>query len=78
MTLLETFNAQQPNVQFSPEVVATAERISVRLEQFGVQRGSDLGQRLVVASMFFNTALNAGSLGSLCDLHPFRAICSQP
>jgi hypothetical protein len=77
-TILEKLGEQQPNVQFPQQVVATADRFSQSLEQFGVQRNSQLGQRLTTASMLYNTALSVGSLGSLCDLHPFRAICSQP
>jgi hypothetical protein len=77
-TILEKFGEQQPNVNFPREVVAAADRFSASLEQFGVQRDSQLDQRLSAASMFFATALSAGSLGSLCDLHPFRTLCTQP
>jgi hypothetical protein len=77
-TILEKVSEQQPNVQFPQQVVATADRFSQSLEQFGVQRNSQLGQRLATASMLYITVLSVGSLGSLCDLHPFRAICSQP
>jgi hypothetical protein len=76
--VLEKLGEQQPNVQFPQEVVAAADRFSASLEKFGVQRNSQLGQRLITASMLYITALSVGSLGSLCDLHPFRAICSQP
>jgi hypothetical protein len=77
-TILEKLGEPEPNVQFPQEVVAAADRFSASLEQFGVQRQSQLGQRLTAASILFATALDTGSLGSLCDLHPFRAICSQP
>jgi hypothetical protein len=75
-TILEKLGEQQANVQFPQQIVAIADRFSAKLEQFGVQRESELGRRLTFASMLFSTALDTGSLGSLCDLHPFRAICS--
>ena len=76
-SLLETLSAEQPNVQFPQEVLSAADRFAASLEQFGVKRDSELGKRLVAASMLFGQALAVASLGSLCDVHPFRAICSQ-
>lgn len=76
-SLLESLSAEQPNVQFPQEVLSAADRFAASLEQFGVKRDSELGKRLVAASMLFGQALAVASLGSLCDVHPFRAICSQ-
>jgi hypothetical protein len=76
-SLLESLSAEQPNVQFPQEVLSAADRFAVSLEQFGVKRESELGKRLVAASMLFGQALVVALLGSLCDVHPFRAICSQ-
>lgn len=76
-SLLETLSAEQPNVQFPQEVLSSADRFIASLEPFGVKRDSELGKRLVAASMLFEQALSLASLGSLCDVHPFRAICSQ-
>jgi hypothetical protein len=76
-TIVESLGAQ-PNVQFPQTILSTGDRIAASLEQTGVQRESKLGKRLIAASILFEQAARVGSLGSLCDLHPFRAICSQP
>jgi hypothetical protein len=76
-SILEKLAAEQPNVQFPQKVMASADRFAASLEQFGVKRESELGKRLVAASMVFEQALNVASLGSLCNLHPFRAVCSE-
>jgi|SRR5687768_16011444 len=52
-------------------------RFAATLEKTGVKPDSELGRRLVVASILFEQAASAGSLGSLCDMHPFRAVCSE-
>jgi hypothetical protein len=62
---------------FSQTVFATADRFAASLEETGVKRELELGKRLVVASILFEQAARIGSLGSLCDLHPFRAVCSD-
>jgi hypothetical protein len=62
---------------FSQTVYATADRFAASLEETGVQRELELGKRLVAASILFEQAARTGSLGSLCDLHPFRAVCSE-
>jgi hypothetical protein len=76
-SLLETLSSEQPNVQFPQRISSAADRFAASLEQFGVKRDSQLGKRLTAASMLFEQAVSAASLGSLCDVHPFRAICSQ-
>jgi len=76
-SLLESLSAEQPNVQFPQEVLSSADRYGASLEKFGVKRDSELSKRLVAASMLFEQALSVASFGSLCDVHPFRAICSQ-
>jgi len=62
---------------FPQTTIASADRFAATLEETGVQRNSELGKRLVLASILFEQAASLGSLGSLCNLHPFRAICSQ-
>jgi hypothetical protein len=76
-TIVENLGAQ-PNIQFPQTVLSFGDRVAASLEQTGVPRESELGRRLVTASMMFEQAANTASLGSLCDMHPFRAICSQP
>jgi hypothetical protein len=61
---------------FPQTTIASADRFAATLELTGVQRNSELGKRLVLASILFEQAARLGSLGSLCDLHPFRAVCS--
>ena len=55
----------------------SADRLAATLEDTGVKRDSELGKRLINASALFEQAANAGALGSLCDMHPFRAICAD-
>ena len=62
---------------FPQAVFASADRFAASLEETGVQRELELGKRLVAASILFEQAARIGSLGSLCDLHPFRAVCSE-
>ena len=62
---------------FPQAVFASADRFAASLEETGVQRELELGKRLVAASIMFEQAARIGSLGSLCDLHPFRAVCSE-
>jgi hypothetical protein len=76
-TIVETLGAQQ-NIQFPQTVLSMGDRVAANLERTGVQRESSLGKRLVAASMLFEQATRLASQGSLCSLHPFRAVCSQP
>ena len=62
---------------FPQTIIASADRYAAALEKTGVRRDSDLGKRLVMASILFEQAARVGTLGSLCDLHPFRAVCSE-
>jgi hypothetical protein len=76
-SILEKLAGEQQTVQFPQEVLATSDRFAMSLEQFGVKSDSELGKRLVTASVLFEQALGLASLGSLCELHPFRAVCSE-
>jgi hypothetical protein len=73
-TILEKIGTQAMPKSSSP----SADRLAATLEDTGVKRDSQLGKRLISAGILFEQAANAGSLGSLCDMHPFRAICAEP
>jgi hypothetical protein len=73
----ETKEFQALQDRLRDQRASAADRFAASLEQFGVKRESELAKRLVAASMLFGQALAVASLGSLCDVHPFRAICSQ-
>jgi hypothetical protein len=72
-TILEKIGAQALPKSSSP----SADRLAATLEDTGVKRDSELGKRLISAGILFEQAANAGALGSLCELHPFRAVCAE-
>jgi hypothetical protein len=75
--LLETLSGEKAMIHLPEAVLASGNKLSVALESFGVRPDSDLGKRLTAAHLRFNQALSAASLGSLCNVHPFRTFCPQ-
>jgi hypothetical protein len=76
-SLADKLAAQQSEVQLPADVVTSASKLPGSLNSFGVQPTSELGKRLLLAYALFSQSLAATSLGSLCDVHPFRMHC-QP
>lgn len=75
--ILESLAGEQARVELPETVIAAHEKLATTLDSFGVKGDSDLGRRLLAANIRFNQALSAASLGSLCNIHPFRTLCPE-